>query len=362
MLSTSTSALRNFAFLILIFVVLFFGKDVFMPLAIGGILATLFLPLCRRIERANIHRAVAAISCLLLLIVGVAGVLVLLGWEISRLSGDFVIIKQRALDAGNRMQEYIFNHLGVSIEKQTQILKDEQPSLAFVMQRIGLSFTYIFSNTIFTLMYVALLLYYRTHLYNFILLLAGPTHREKTARVIYSATLVSHQYLVGLSKMIFCLWVMYGIGFSALGVRNALFFAFLCGLLEIVPYIGNLTGTTLTLLVAAAQGAGIPVLGGIVLVYGFIQFIQGWILEPLIVGHQVKINPLFIILALVLGELVWGIAGVFLAIPLIAMLKTVCDNIESLKPYGFLLGETGSKKEELSLLKKARKIFHEKKG
>lgn len=358
MLSSSTSLLRNLALLVLVLALLFYGKGFFMPLAIGGILATLFLPLCRRIERAKVPRALAALICLFILTIGIAGVLAILGWEISKLTDDLFIIKQRAMAAGNRLQEYIFNHLGVSVEKQSQILKDEQPSLALIMQKIGLSFSYIFTNSLFVLMYVVLFLYYRTHLYHFILMIAGPSNREKTSRMVYSVTVVSHQYLVGLSKMIFCLWIMYGIGFSMLGVKNALFFAFLCGLLEIVPYIGNLTGTTLTVLVAAAQGAGIPVLGGIVIVYGLIQFIQGWILEPLIVGHQVKINPLFIILALVLGELIWGIAGVFLAIPLVAMLKTICDNVESLKPYGFLLGEIGSKKEELPLVKKARKLLN----
>jgi predicted PurR-regulated permease PerM len=80
-------------------------------------------------------------------------------------------------------------------------------------------------------------------------------------------------------------------------------------------------------------------------VYGTVQFVQGWVLEPLIVGSQVKINPLSTIVALILGELVWGIPGIFLAIPLVAMLKIVCDNIESLKPYGFLIGETEKKKK-----------------
>jgi predicted PurR-regulated permease PerM len=139
--------------------------------------------------------------------------------------------------------------------------------------------------------------------------------------------------------MIVCLWVLYGIGFSLLGLENALFFAFLCGLLEIIPYLGNLTGTLITVLMAAVQGVAWPVLLGILLVYGAIQFFQGWVLEPLIVGAHVKLNPLFTIIALVIGGLLWGIAGVFLAIPVMAMLKIVCDHIEPLKPYGFLMSE-----------------------
>ena len=81
-----------------------------------------------------------------------------------------------------------------------------------------------------------------------------------------------------------------------------------------------------------------------------IQFIQGWVLEPLILGPQVKINPLFTIIALVVGELVWGISGIFLAIPLTAMIKIVCDHIEPLKPYGFLIGEVEDNSTKISFI------------
>jgi len=169
--------------------------------------------------------------------------------------------------------------------------------------------------------------------------------------MMHDAALISQQYLLGLSKMIVLLWIMYGVGFSAIGVENALFFAVLCGLLEIVPFVGNITGTVLTVLISAVHGASLSLLGGIVITYVIVQFIQGWILEPLILGPQVKINSLFTIIALVLGELIWGIPGIILAIPVTAMLKIVCDQVESLKPYGFLIGEIKMSKKEESFWK-----------
>lgn len=99
-------------------------------------------------------------------------------------------------------------------------------------------------------------------------------------------------------------------------------------------------------------GENLSILGGIVLVYGVIQMIQGWVLEPLILGPQVKRNPLFTIFALVLGELLWGISGMILAIPTIAIFKIVCDHIEPLKPYGSLIGEIETESKELGFIKK----------
>lgn len=156
--------------------------------------------------------------------------------------------------------------------------------------------------------------------------------------MLYSAAHISYQYLVGLSKMIVLLWIMYGIAFSIIGIENAIFCAVMCGLLEIIPYISNITWTILIIVFATINGAHPIMIGGIMISYSFIQLIQTWFFEPLIMGPQVKINPLFTTIALVLVELLWGIPGLILAIPLTALLQIVCDHIPSLKPYGFLIG------------------------
>jgi predicted PurR-regulated permease PerM len=187
--------------------------------------------------------------------------------------------------------------------------------------------------------------------------MAPTSKREEMQFVIYNATQVSQQYLLGLSKMIVLLWIMYAIGFSSIGVENAFFFAILCGFLEIVPYVGNITGTLLTVLVSAIHGASPTLLFGIVLVYGIVQLIQGWLLEPLILGPQVKINPLFTIIVLVIGQLLWGISGILLAIPLTAIFKIICDHIEVMKPYGFLIGEIECSTKKKSLVLRIKHFF-----
>ncbi len=347
-------ATKKLFILLFVLVLLYFGKNFLMPLAIGGVLATLFLPLCKWLEGKKIYKGIAALTCLLLLLLVILIAIGLLGWEISELNNDFALIKQKTSETATGVQEYIFFHLGISVEKQAQILKNEQPSISGIMQKVGGSFTYVFTNFILILAYVFLLLFYRGHLRQFVLKLTGKSDQEKMITIINSVTEVSQQYLLGLSKVILCLWILYGIAFSILGIKNAIFFAMLCGLLHIIPFIGNIIGTLLTVLVAAIQGASFPILAGIVTTYGVIQFIEGWVLEPLVLGHQVKINPLFTIIALVLGELLWGISGVFLAIPLTAMLKTVCDHVEQLKPFGFLIGEIENKKSELGIIKKVK--------
>jgi predicted PurR-regulated permease PerM len=102
------------------------------------------------------------------------------------------------------------------------------------------------------------------------------------------------------------------------------------------------------------QGGGTGMIFGVLITYATVQFFQTYILEPLVVGAEVNINPLFTIIVLVAGELVWGIPGMVLAIPLLGIVKIICDHIEPLKPYGFLIGQ--EKKKKQGLIGKMKKI------
>jgi predicted PurR-regulated permease PerM len=195
-----------------------------------------------------------------------------------------------------------------------------------------------------------LFLYYRSHIKNFILKLTDRADKELADEIVDKSGQVAQKYLSGLGAMIFILWIMYGIGFSIIGVENAIFFAVLCGILEIVPFVGNLTGTSLTVLSVVVQGGDTRMIIWVLVTYFVVQFIQTYILEPLVVGEQVSINPLFTIMSIVVGEMVWGISGMILAIPLIGIFKIVCDHVPALQPYGFLIGPAVKKERRKSLI------------
>jgi predicted PurR-regulated permease PerM len=361
MTTSLSSVIKKITIVFLIILGLYYAQEFLIPLSIGGILATLFLPFCNWMEKKKIPKGLAVFISLLVLFLLISVLIFLLGYQISVLINDFEVLKEKSIEIGTRLQKYIFETLNISIKEQYKILKNEQPSYGNMVQIMLGSMTSFMSNIILILVYFVFLLFYRNHIKNFLVRLAAKSQQAEMQEIIQKVATVSQQYLIGLSKMIFLLWIMYGIGFSIIGIENAIFFAILCGVLEIVPFVGNITGTTLTVLVAALNGANSQTLLAIVIVYGIVQFIQGWVLEPLIVGSQVKINSLFTILALIIGELLWGIPGIILAIPLTAMFKIVCDYIEPMKPYGFLIGEIETPKNEIGLVEKIKKIIKIKK-
>jgi predicted PurR-regulated permease PerM len=342
--------------IVLSVVILKFGKPFLVPLTFAALFAMLLLPACKWLEKKKVNKSVATLLSMMLLVGFVALVVVFVSWQISDLAGDAKKIEQEVSTKYHEAREYISQTLGISAEKQKQMVKEQQASSS---GKLGSMITGILgglgaflTNIILVLVYIFLFLYFRGHLKRFIVRIVPRGDEDNTREIIDRAQEVTQKYLTGLSFMIVGLWVMYGIGFSIVGVKNALFFAILCGLLEIVPFVGNLIGNGLTLIMVLIQGGGSNMVIGVLITYGLVQFVQSYILEPLVVGSEVNINPLFTIVSLVAGEMIWGIPGMVLAIPLMGVAKIICDHVEPLKPYGQLVGE--DKKKDSGLKKKIK--------
>jgi predicted PurR-regulated permease PerM len=356
---------RNIQLLLFCFLTiggLYFAREFLIPLTIAGILSMLFLPVSRWLEHKGLHRGIAVLICMILFFAAVAGFAALLTWQVSNLAEDLPKMQQRISALSDQIKQYISETLNISEQKQEQIIEEQQSSgTGNAGQLIGSIFGGLMSallNFILVLVYIFLLMFFRTHIKKFILMIVPQNDKQESQRVIEETSKVGQQYLTSLGMMIVILWIMYGIGFSIVGVKSAIFFAILCGVLEIIPFIGNITGTTLTVMMVFSQGSNSSMVFGVIITYLFVQFIQTYLLEPLVVGHGVNINPLFTIMVLVAGELIWGLPGLVLAIPLLGMIKIICTHIEPLKPYGFLIGEEKKPKKHPNIFEKIKKSFN----
>ena len=150
---------------------------------------------------------------------------------------------------------------------------------------------------------------------------------------------VQQNYLIGLFTVMSIVGALNSFGLLILGIDNAFFFGFLAALLLLIPYIGIIIGSILPALVALATKDSLWYPVGVMVIFGFIQFIEGNFITPKITGSKVSINAFVAILSIILFSMLWGIAGMIVALPVIASLKVVFDTIPELKPYGFLIGE-----------------------
>ncbi|MDJ1485385.1 AI-2E family transporter [Cytophagaceae bacterium YF14B1] len=341
------------AILVLIVVILVYARPFLIPLTFAALLAMLLLPLTKWLKDKGIHEVVAIVLSILLLVGFFALIFFLISLQISDLAKNTSQIEKQVTERYHQVQQLITDQLGISPAKQEKMIKEQQASspgkLASLVTGFLAGLGDVLTDTILVLVYIFLLICFRSRLKGFIVRLVPKKEEPKALEIVNNVQQVTQKYLSGLSLMVVSLWVMYGIGFTVVGVKNALFFAILCGILEIIPFVGNLTGTTLTIVMSLVQGGNTNTIVGVLITYGLVQFIQSYILEPLIVGSAVNINPLFTIVGLVAGEMVWGIPGMILAIPLLGITKIVCDHIEPLQPYAYLIGE--EKKKENGIKK-----------
>ncbi len=353
-----TKAVLVLLFLFLATGAVILGKEFLLPVAFALLFSMLLLKKTVWLESKGIPKGIAIAGCLLLVVAAFAGVVYLIGWQVSDLDTEISEVSRHFTKMQREAKQFIRETLGISYKEANELVDSaaENGRASKVVTIILAGLTDVFTNSVLTIVYVFLFLYFRTHLKKFVLMLV-PEEKKSNANIIIKDSInVANAYISGLAKMIACLWVMYGVGFSIVGIKNPIMFALICGTLEIIPFVGNLAGTLLVIIMVLVQdGGNTGMIIGVVGVYAVVQFVQTYILEPLVVGTEVNLNPLFTIIGLVLGEILWGIPGMIVAIPMLGMIKIICDNIEELKPYGFLLGQENCKKKRHRIVESIKK-------
>ena len=336
--------------------ILYYGKPFLVPVLIASFLSMLLRPLCQRLENKLPKSLAVTISVMVLLCV-VALIVYIVSTQVSNIADNAEQIEQNISSKVQRVQEFVTRSLGIPQQKQPQIIQEQQQAstgkISGMISGFFSSFGGLLTNFLIVVVYIFLFLYFREHFSQFFLRIVPSREKGNAKTIMHDVQMVAQKYLTGLAIMIGCLWVMYGIGFSIIGVKNGLFYAVLCGLLEIVPFVGNLTGVSITIIMSLAQGGDLKLVAAILVTYGIVQFVQSYLLEPLVVGRGISIHPVFTIMGIVAGEFIWGIPGMVLALPIMGIVKIFCDHVEPLKPYGFLIGE--EKAERPRIIQKIKK-------
>jgi len=190
--------------------------------------------------------------------------------------------------------------------------------------------------------YVFMILFYQKHLIMFIYKLFGNSSQLEVKEIISSSKGIIQKYLVALLIEVAIIAVLNSIGLYILGIKYALVLGILGATLNVVPYLGGLVAMTIYGIIALVTKDSFTYVIYVLILYSIIQFIDNNIIMPKLVGSKVKINALIAIIAVVVGGAIWGIGGMFVSLPIIAILKIIFDHIASLKAWGFLLGDTSS--------------------
>lgn len=320
--------------------VMLLARDLLVPLCWSVLLALIILPLTRRLEKWTGHRGIAVILSILLLTIIIGGVLYLLSIQLLNLAGEVPLLLRKLGSNLEKLRVFADQKLGLPYQDQpgelmqhlSQVLQEELRGLG---RRLSQTIKTVVLVAIVPI-YIFFLLYYRHRFGHFLTM--WQSHYRLSYKV-RKASGVVQKYLSGMLIVTVIVALLVLVAFLLMGVKHALFFALLVAVLNLIPYIGVVTASVVSILYVFITKDSLlyPVLT-LAILWG-IQLIENNIITPYIVGRQVELNPLAVILAIILGGMIWGVSGMVLFIPLLGGLKVIFDETNSLRPLGYLLGD-----------------------
>jgi len=341
--------------LIALFYIAVLGKSILAPLVFGLLFAVLLLPLANFLEhKLRLPRSMASLLSVIILVVVLAGMLYIVGEQVSSLADDWPQFKQQVLSSVNDLQVWISHKFHIRIKQQMTYVNNATSKLlesgGSVLGDVFVSFSSFVLFLVFILIDSFFLLYYRRLIIRFLV----SVFRDENSNVVYAiiAQIQSRirQYILGLLLEMVIVATASSLALWILGINYWFLLGLLIGLFNLVPYIGIASALVLSTLVTFATAGTAKLLLVIGTILG-IHLVDSNVLLPVIVGSKVRINALITVLGVIVGGMVWGISGTFLAIPIIAITKIIFDHVEPLKPWGLLLGDERDEKQPEPLKK-----------
>jgi len=338
--------------LVLIVIIMREAKVILVPLLISGLLAILISPFSAWLERIKVPKALAVGLSVISLIAILSSLVYFFYNQILRFSGDLALLEARVSYYIGVLNEYIEANLegvvpisGENIQDAVfQYLYENAATLTQGVIATAGTLTMVFIMPI----YIFLFLYFRNFLIEFVLLSFDEKHKLKVRNVITKVKLVVQNYITGMFVVICILMVLNSIALLSLGISHAFLFAGFAALLNVIPFLGPFIGATLPILYAFLTKDSLWYPFGVFMAFYVIQLFESNLFTPKIVGGKVSMNPLMTIIALFVGNFIWGLAGMILFIPGMAILKVIFDEVDGMEAYGFLLGDTRSAKRKVN--------------
>ncbi|HBG71584.1 MAG: AI-2E family transporter [Bacteroidetes bacterium GWF2_43_63] len=330
--------------LVALLALLYVARGIIVPFIFAVIIAIVLHPVVQFFVRRKLNRVISIIITLLLSFLIIAFLGILIASQVARLSESWPLLIEKLTLASEDFIVWLAGYLDINqqsirtwlAEFKTDLLGLSGSAFSQTMVGIGNSIVVILLIPV----YVFMLLFYQPILIEFIRRLFGSDNKSKVNEIITQIKTVIQQYLVGLALEILIVATLEIIALLLLGIEYALLLGIIGALLNLIPYIGGLVAVALPMMVALVTKTSPWYAVYVMVIYYVIQLIDNNYIVPRIVASKVKINALFSIIAVLVGNIIWGVPGMFLSIPLLAIIKLICDHIESLKPWGFLLGDT----------------------
>lgn len=337
--------------------IVFVGRDVITPVLMAFLFAILLVPVFTfLITKLKFSRYLAAIICVLIFAAFIIGIIYFISYQIGIMANDFDVIKRNANSFILDFHKYIRENFNISIGEQKKyidnVAKDSVKNGTSTIGSAIISITDVLLDFTIIPIYTFLFLLYKDHFTLFLAKLIDKEEHSVLKDILSQIKVSINQYIVSLIFEMIVVSVLTSFGLWIIGIKYFILLGLITGILNLIPYIGILIAGIITVFASLTGTAEISMIFGILIVNVVVQLIDNNVLVPLIINSKVEINAFVSIIGIIIGGAIAGISGMFLAIPLLAIMKIIFDRIEALEPWGYLMGNHMPKK----FIWKTRKI------
>lgn len=346
LLSVPFTAKLSFSLIVIIAssFVIYIGQDIIIPILMSILFAIMLQPIVYFLKtKIRIPIVVGAILTVAVFVALFIGLFIFISFQISDILTDIDKIQKNLNVHIATIQHFIRVNFSISwYEQKTFIDEAKKDSIQNGKELIGVTIS-SFSNTILNIIlvpiYTFLILLYSGHFKLFFKKLLLKKHHTILNDILIQVKSTVKSYILGLILELVFVSALTSIGLYFIGVEYAILLGIITGILNLIPYIGILFAGILTIIASLTGSTDLSIVFGIIVVNIIVQFIDNNVLVPLVVSSKVKINAISTIVGILIGSALAGISGMFLAIPIMAILKVVFDRIDYLEPWGYLIGD-----------------------
>jgi len=352
------------ATVIAFFAILILAKPILIPLGFALLISFILYPLAKKLETWGINRMFAAFLSMLIMALIIGGGISFFLTQITNLPNVLSDFQDKIMGLLKDIIIYINSHVNLETDLEQDYLIEQLTewfkNVAFpVAENTFYTTTSFLAGLLATIVYTFLLLIYRTGLTQAFIKFSPIDKRGIAFNMFKKVQKVGQKYLSGMIVLIIILGLANSLGLWIIGVDSPFLFGFLAAAMSIIPYVGTTLGASIPVLYAFMSHDSLWIPFAVAVLFWAIQLIESNFLSPKIVGSSLQINALAAILSLLIGASVWGVAGMILFLPFVAMLKVICEEYEPLKPVALLIGdqkETENGKQGKSIFNRLEKI------
>ena len=327
----------------LICLIIYLGSDILMPLFFAIVLAILLIPTTNWLGRRGLPRVPAMLISIFLALVFIAGILYFLSSQVADFMGDLPKIKQHLNEHWHTVQQWISKTFHYSYKEQNKAIAEATNGMKDSgTGMVGATVISAISMLLYVILlplYTFLIMYYRGLIRKFLIDSFVDRHKGSVEEVIAESKIIIQGYMLGLLIEMAIVALLNAVSFFIIGIDYAIFLAVLVAILNMIPYAGMLVATIICMLITLTTTTQISDILWVAVALTIVQFIDNNLLMPYVVSSKVRINALVSIIGVLIGGALAGVSGMFLSIPGVAILKTIFERVEGLKPWGMLMGD-----------------------